>query len=102
MPRPDCAGCSPGTLSDPTACRACACWRTRCASVSSETRWGVWLHAVRPVPRLAELAEAAEGLGAAAILVADEGTDRDLYVTLAALAQRTHSALLMAAVTNPY
>jgi len=71
-------------------------------TVSSETRWGVWLHAVRPLPELAELAAAAEERGAAAILVADEGTDRDLYVTLAALAQRTHTALLVAAVTNPH
>jgi len=64
--------------------------------------WGMWFHAVRPLPELAALAEAAEGRGAAAILVADEGTDRDLYVTLAALAHRTRSVLLVAAVTNPY
>jgi 5,10-methylenetetrahydromethanopterin reductase len=70
--------------------------------VSSETHWAVWLHAIRPLPELAELAAAAEGLGAAAVLVADEGTDRDLYVTLAALAQRTRSALLIAAATNPH
>jgi 5,10-methylenetetrahydromethanopterin reductase len=66
------------------------------------TRWGVWLHAVRPVAELAELAAAAEALGAAAVLVADEGTDRDLYVTLAALAQRTRHVLLFGAVTNPH
>jgi 5,10-methylenetetrahydromethanopterin reductase len=72
------------------------------ASVSSEpTHWGLWLHAVRPLPELADLAASAEELGAAAILVADEGTDRDIHVTLAALAQRTRSALLFAAVTNP-
>jgi 5,10-methylenetetrahydromethanopterin reductase len=67
-----------------------------------ETHWGVWLHAVRPVAELAEFAAAAEGLGAAAILVADEGTDRDLHVTLAALAQRTRRVLLFGAVTNPH
>jgi 5,10-methylenetetrahydromethanopterin reductase len=67
-----------------------------------ETRWGVWLHAVRPVSELAELSAAAEELGAAAILVADEGTDRDLFVTLTALAQRTQRVLLVAAVTNPH
>ena len=39
---------------------------------------------------------------AAAVLVADEGTDRDLYVTLAALAQRTRRVLLFGAVTNPH
>ena len=69
---------------------------------SDATRWGVWLHAVRPASELAELAAAAEALGAAAILVADEGTDRDLFVTLAALAQRTRRALLFGAVTNPH
>jgi alkanesulfonate monooxygenase SsuD/methylene tetrahydromethanopterin reductase-like flavin-dependent oxidoreductase (luciferase family) len=51
---------------------------------------------------LAELALAAESMGAAAILVADEGTDRDLFVTLAALAQRTRRLLLVGAVTNPH
>ena len=40
--------------------------------MSSESGWGLWLHAVRPIPELAALAEAAEALGAAAILVADE------------------------------
>src|SRR5580704_5839420 len=78
------------------------CSPTRSETVSSEMHWGVWLHAERRIPELAELAAAAEDRGAAAILVADEGTDRDLYVTLAALAQRTGTALLMAAVTNPY
>jgi alkanesulfonate monooxygenase SsuD/methylene tetrahydromethanopterin reductase-like flavin-dependent oxidoreductase (luciferase family) len=62
----------------------------------------VWLHAARPVLELAELAAQAEQLGAAAILVADEGTDRDLFVTLAALVQRTRRVLLFAGVTNPH
>src|SRR5258707_13474736 len=70
--------------------------------MSSEAHWGVWLHAVRPVGELAALAEAAEALGASAILVADERTDRDLFVVLAALAQRTTRVLLVGAVTNPY
>jgi 5,10-methylenetetrahydromethanopterin reductase len=68
----------------------------------AETGWGLWLHAVRPVTELASLAAAAEELGAAAILVADEGTDRDLFVALAALAQRTRRVLLFGAVTNPH
>jgi 5,10-methylenetetrahydromethanopterin reductase len=67
-----------------------------------ETHWGLWLHAVRPVAQLAELEAAAESLGAAAVLVADEGTDRDLYVTLTALALRTRRVLLFGAVTNPH
>jgi 5,10-methylenetetrahydromethanopterin reductase len=54
------------------------------------------------VAELARLAATAEALGAAAILVADEGTDRDLYVTLAALAQSTSRVLLVGAVTNPH
>jgi 5,10-methylenetetrahydromethanopterin reductase len=66
------------------------------------TGWGLWLHAVRPADELGELAAAAEGLGASAILVADEGTDRDLYVTLTALALRTRRMLLFSAVTNPH
>src|SRR5712691_11147388 len=68
----------------------------------SNPHWGVWLHAVRPASELARLAAVAEALGAAAILVADEGTDRDLYVTLAVLAQRTRRCLLFGAVTNPH
>ncbi len=68
----------------------------------SNPHWALWLHAVRPPSELAELAAAAEALGAAAILVADEGTDRDLYVTLTALAQRTRRCLLFGAVTNPH
>jgi 5,10-methylenetetrahydromethanopterin reductase len=70
--------------------------------VPSETRWGLWLHAIRPLAELAELGAAAEALGAAALLVADEGTDRDVYVTLAALAQSTQRVLLFGAVTNPF
>jgi len=73
--------------------------------VSSEeraTHWGLWLHAVRPLPELASLAADAEAMGAAAILVADEGTDRDLHVTLAALAHRTRHVALVAAVSNPH
>jgi 5,10-methylenetetrahydromethanopterin reductase len=69
---------------------------------SHSPHWGVWLHAVRPTSELADLAAAAEELGAAAVLVADEGTDRDMFVTLAALAQRTRRMLLIGAVTNPH
>jgi 5,10-methylenetetrahydromethanopterin reductase len=71
-------------------------------SSTDETGWGIWLHAVRPVAELAELSASAEALGAAAILVADEGTDRDVFVTLTAIAQRTRRVLLFAAVTNPH
>jgi alkanesulfonate monooxygenase SsuD/methylene tetrahydromethanopterin reductase-like flavin-dependent oxidoreductase (luciferase family) len=70
--------------------------------MSAKTGWGVWLHAVRPADELANLAAAAEDLGATAVLVADEGTDRDLHVTLATLALRTRRVLLVGAVTNPF
>jgi 5,10-methylenetetrahydromethanopterin reductase len=74
----------------------------RCVATSSSSGWGVWLHAVRPANELAELAAAAENLGATAVLVADEGTDRDLHVTLAALALGTRRILVVGAVTNPF
>jgi 5,10-methylenetetrahydromethanopterin reductase len=62
----------------------------------------LWLHADRPLSRLVEVARAAEEAGAAAILVADEGTDRDMYVALAVLAQYTRRVLLFGAITNPW
>lgn len=68
----------------------------------SESRWGLWLHADRPLAQLVEVARAAEGAGAAAILVADEGTDRDMYVALTVLAQHTRRVLLFGAITNPW
>jgi alkanesulfonate monooxygenase SsuD/methylene tetrahydromethanopterin reductase-like flavin-dependent oxidoreductase (luciferase family) len=70
--------------------------------VSDKSRWGVWLHAVLPAAELAEFARTAEELGASAVLVADEGTDRDLFVTLTAIAQATERVLLVGAVTNPW
>jgi 5,10-methylenetetrahydromethanopterin reductase len=62
----------------------------------------VWLHAVRPVPELVRLAVAAEDLGATALLLADEGVDRDLYVTLTAIAVATRRLALIPAITNPH
>ncbi|HVT68024.1 MAG TPA: LLM class flavin-dependent oxidoreductase [Trebonia sp.] len=64
--------------------------------------WGIWLHAVRPVPDLVRLAVAAEDLGASALLLADEGVDRDLYVTLTAVAVATRKLTLIPAITNPH
>jgi 5,10-methylenetetrahydromethanopterin reductase len=65
-------------------------------------RWGIWLHAVRPVPELVRLAVTAENLGASALLLADEGIDRDLYVTLTAVAVATRNLTLIPAITNPH
>lgn len=64
--------------------------------------WVLWLHAVRPVPELVTLARLAEEFGAAGLLLADEGTDRDIYVTLAAVAAATESVALVPAITNPH
>lgn len=64
--------------------------------------WGLWLHAVRPVPELVDLAVHAERQGASVVLVADEGTDRDVYVVLAAIAAATSTVTLVPGVTNPH
>jgi 5,10-methylenetetrahydromethanopterin reductase len=72
------------------------------AEADRPTGWALWIHAVRPVPELVALAVQAERLGAAALLVADEGIDRDLYVTLAAVALSTERLLLVPAITNPH
>lgn len=64
--------------------------------------WALWIHAVLPVPELVEIAVRAEERGAFALLVADEGVDRDLYVTLAAVAVATSRIALIPAITNPH
>ncbi|MGH3248425.1 MAG: LLM class flavin-dependent oxidoreductase [Trebonia sp.] len=69
---------------------------------AAERSWGIWLHAVRPVPELVRLAVTAEELGATALLLADEGIDRDLYVTLTAVAVATRKLTLIPAITNPH
>src|SRR5262249_40055724 len=75
-------------------------WRDQVSGSTSS--WGVWLHADRPLAVLGDVSARAEALGASAVLVAHEGTDRDLYVTLATLAARTRHVLLFGAVTNPH
>lgn len=70
--------------------------------MSSEPGWGVWFHAVRPLPELAALGRVAEDLGASAIIVADEGTDRDVFLALAGIGQATEHVALVAGITNPH
>jgi hypothetical protein len=41
---------------------------SRAESVQAKHSWGVWMHAIRPVPELVRLAVAAEDLGATALL----------------------------------
>ena len=64
--------------------------------------WGVWFEPTQPVRRLVALAQRAERLGATACFVADEGTDRDLYVTLTAILTGTDALSVAPAITNPF
>lgn len=64
--------------------------------------WGVWFEPLLPVPDLAALARIAEDAGAGYVWVADEGTDRDLHVVMAAIALATRHVRIGAAITNPF
>ena len=64
--------------------------------------WGVWFEPTQPVERLVDLALEAEGLGAEVCLVADEGTERDVYVTLTAILLSSKKLVVGPAITNPY
>lgn len=64
--------------------------------------WGVWFEPTQPVRRLVALAQRAEALGASVCFVADEGTDRDLYVTLTAIVAATERLAVAPAITNPF
>ena len=64
--------------------------------------WGVWFEPTQPVTRLVALASLAEGLGAEVCLVADEGTERDVYVALSAILAATDTLVVGPAITNPF
>ncbi len=64
--------------------------------------WGVWFEPTQPVRRLVELAMLAEGLGADVCFVADEGTERDVYVALTAIMLSTERLVVAPAITNPF
>ena len=65
-------------------------------------RWGVWFEPTQPVARLCELARLAERLGAEVCLIADEGTERDVYVALTAIVTATERLIVGPAITNPF
>jgi len=65
-------------------------------------RWGLWLEPTQPVARLCELAALAEKHGAEACFVADEGTERDVYVALTAILAHTETLVVAPAITNPF
>jgi 5,10-methylenetetrahydromethanopterin reductase len=64
--------------------------------------WGVWIEPLLPVPQLVELVRLAEDSGAGYAFIADEGTDRDVYVALAAIAIGTRRIRLVTGITNPF
>ena len=64
--------------------------------------WGVWFEPTQPVTRLVALASLAEDLGAEVCLVADEGTERDVYVALTAILAATDALVVGPAITNPF
>lgn len=64
--------------------------------------WGVWFEPTQPVRRLVESATLAEELGAEVCLVADEGTERDVYVALTAILAASDTLTVGPAITNPY
>ena len=64
-------------------------------------RWGVWFEPTQPVRRLVELARLGESLGAETCFVADEGTERDVYVALTAIVEAT-GLIVAPAITNPF
>ena len=71
-------------------------------STASGVPWGVWFEPTQPVRRLVALATLAEGLGAEVCLVADEGTERDVYVALAAILAASETLVVGPAITNPF
>jgi 5,10-methylenetetrahydromethanopterin reductase len=69
--------------------------------MTSAPTWGLWLEPVLAPMELAALAREAERAGASHVFVADEGTERDAFVVLSAIAQSTSRVMLGAGVTNP-
>jgi 5,10-methylenetetrahydromethanopterin reductase len=64
--------------------------------------WGIWFEPTQPVRRIVELARLAEGEGAEVCFIADEGTERDVYVTLTAVLLATERLVVGPAITNPF
>lgn len=64
--------------------------------------WGIWFEPTQPVRRIVDLARLAESEGATVCFVADEGTERDLYVTLTAVLLSTENMVVAPGITNPF
>ena len=85
----------------PSGTRVPAPGKSRPGEEAVSSRWGIWFEPTQPVRRLVELAQLAESLGAEACFVADEGTERDVYVALTAIVQAT-GLTVAPAITNPF
>ena len=64
--------------------------------------WGVWFEPTQPVARLVSLAQRAEAQGATVCFIADEGTERDVYVAMTAVLLQTETMVVAPAITNPF
>jgi 5,10-methylenetetrahydromethanopterin reductase len=64
--------------------------------------WGLWLEPLLPPAELAALAQEAEARGASHVFVADEGTERDVFVVMAAVAAATSRVMVGSGITNPF
>jgi len=64
--------------------------------------WGIWFEPTQPVRRIVGLARLAESEGATVCFVADEGTERDVYVTLTAVLLSTERLVVAPGITNPF
>ncbi|MCZ7532729.1 MAG: LLM class flavin-dependent oxidoreductase [Acidimicrobiia bacterium] len=64
--------------------------------------WGIWFEPTQPVRRIVELARLAEAEGATVCLIADEGTARDVYVTMTAVLMETQNLTVGPGITNPF
>lgn len=67
-----------------------------------EFPWGIWFEPTQPVRRIVELARLAETEGATVCFVADEGIERDVYITLTAILYGTSDLVVAPAITNPF
>jgi 5,10-methylenetetrahydromethanopterin reductase len=70
--------------------------------MTSPPTWGLWLEPLLSPLELAALAQQAERAGASHVFVADEGTERDVFVVLSVIVQATSRVILGAGVTNPF
>jgi 5,10-methylenetetrahydromethanopterin reductase len=70
--------------------------------MAAEPTWGLWLEPLLPPSDLVALARQAEEAGASHVFVADEGTERDVFVVLAVMAVATSRVILGSGITNPF